>query len=449
MSDSTRSTGSGSTSKKSKECRVLVIDDNTRIHDDFKKILLNEEVDVTLDELDANLFGKEPAASKSAIPNFDLDFASQGKEGYEKICDSIKQNNPYSVAFVDVRMPPGWDGVETVSKILDVESKIQIVFCTAYSDYAIEDILERFGLSDRVMVLQKPFDPVELQSLTVSLTQKWSKMSELSRVGRTQSDTLKRATALLDVTQKANQSLLEEKRIYTADAEQLSRALDITTTRIAAAEDTMILAIATVVEARDAEMGDHLKRMQKIAQIIAERLREDSAYQDQIDDRFLHDFFRSTPLHDIGKIGIPDGILLKAGSLTEAEYEIMKQHSIIGYDIIKKTAEGSPFFKFMDMAADIARHHHESFDGSGYPDGLKGTAIPLSARIASVADAFDAMTSNRIYQKAIPYYEARRRVEDANGTQFDPEVVEAFGFVFADICDATRELHKLRATTDS
>ena len=160
----------------------------------------------------------------------------------------MENGQTYSVAFVDVRMPPGWDGVETVSKIMEVDSKIQIAFCTAYSDYAIEDIVDKFGLSDRVMILQKPFDPVELQLLAVSMTQKWCKEIVLTHVGRTQADTLKRASAVLDETQRANELLLNEKQVYEADALRLSSALKLTTSRISAAEDAMLFAIATVVE---------------------------------------------------------------------------------------------------------------------------------------------------------------------------------------------------------
>ena len=421
--------------------RILVIDDNTQIHDDFRKILQSSKADPTLEALDAAVFGKKPA-SRTGVPEFDLDFATQGEEGYHKVCESLENGQRYSAAFVDVRMPPGWDGVEAVSKIMEVDSKIQIAFCTAYSDYAIEDIVDKFGLSDRVMILQKPFDPVELQMLAVSMTQKWCKEIVLSQVGRTQTDTLKRASAVLDETQRANELLLNEKQVYEADAQRLSNALKLTTSRIAAAEDAMLFAIATVVETRDVEMGDHLKRMQKIAQIIAEQLYKHGAYKSQIDEKFLHDFFRSTPLHDLGKVGIPDGILLKASALTESEYEIMKQHSVIGHEIICKTAKHSPFCDFMSMAADIARHHHEAWDGTGYPDGLAGTAIPLSARIAAVADAFDAMTSKRIYKSAVPDFEARCEIEKHSGKQFDPEVVTAFCAVFSEICEAKRRYER-------
>ena len=441
MSRTAPNNSSKSVYKKTNGHRILVIDDNPQIHEDFRKILVKEKADATLEELDALVFGKQKP-KEAGVPDFSLDYANQGEQGLRKVCESIEQSDPYAMAFVDVRMPPGWDGVETVSKIMTVDSKIQIVFCTAYSDYAMEDILDRFGLSDRVMILQKPFDPVEVQSLAVAMTQKWSRNIELARIGMTQSQTLQRATSLLDEMQKANESLLNEKQSYTEDAEKLATALQETTSRIATAEDAMLLAIATVVEKRDAGLGDHLKRMQQSAQIIAERLSQHGPYQEQIDERFLQSFYRSTPLHDLGKVGIPDGILLKAGPLTDAEFEIMKQHPVIGHQIICETMQGAPVFDFMNMAADVTRHHHESWDGKGYPDQLAGEEIPLAARIAAVADAFDAMTSQRVYSDAITDFEARCRIEKASGTQFDPTVVEAFSAKFSEICEAKRKFEK-------
>ncbi len=133
---------------------ILVIDDNEAIHDDFRKILTNARVNEKYDELDAGIFG-ETQTHEVQLPEFDVRFANQGKQGLQLIKEAVERGEPFDLAFVDVRMPPGWDGVETATEILKIDPNIQIVFCTAYSDYATEDILSHFGLAENIMTLRK------------------------------------------------------------------------------------------------------------------------------------------------------------------------------------------------------------------------------------------------------------------------------------------------------
>ncbi|HUT12793.1 MAG TPA: HD domain-containing phosphohydrolase [Thermoguttaceae bacterium] len=195
--------------------------------------------------------------------------------------------------------------------------------------------------------------------------------------------------------------------------------------------DVTVFALAQLAESRDPQTSGHLERMRAYTQVLAERLAGRGPYADQIDVRFLEDLYRSSPLHDIGKVGIPDRVLLKPGPLTPEEFEIIKTHTVIGSTALRQAAEQSAFRGFLDMAAEIALRHHERFDGAGYPGGLKEFEIPLAARIVAVADEFDALSSVRVYKDAMSLEDVRRSIEEEEGKHFDPVVVGAF----RDCCD--------------
>src|SRR6516162_1399181 len=152
--------------------RILIVDDNKAIHDDFRKILNPPKISAkNLDADEAALFGEETPHIRK--PEFDIDSAFQGKQGLEMIEKSLQEGRPYAMAFVDVRMPPGWDGIETTSHIWQKYPDLQVVICTAYSDYSWEDMLKRLGYSDRLVILKKPFDNIEVLQLAISMTEKW------------------------------------------------------------------------------------------------------------------------------------------------------------------------------------------------------------------------------------------------------------------------------------
>jgi len=192
------------------------------------------------------------------------------------------------------------------------------------------------------------------------------------------------------------------------------------------ARDGIMLALVRLAEHRGDQTGRHVDRMTRCCLILAEELRNKPALRDQIDDIFLHNLECAVPLHDIGKVAIPDQILLKPGRLTPEETQIMRSHADIGADTIQSVAQRTPGAGFLTMAAEIARAHHEWYDSSGYPKGLGGDAIPLPARIVALADVYDALTTNRVYKEAIPHDKAVTIIADLSGTQFDPAVVEAF-----------------------
>jgi CheY-like chemotaxis protein len=160
--------------------RLLVIDDNLSIHRDFRKILDNSSLSENLDDREKALFGK--AAEHSKLPKFEIDSAYQGPEGLTLIEKSLRENRPYSLAFVDVRMPPGWDGVQTTCKIWEKYPDLQVVICTAYSDYSWEQMVRALGYLDRIIVLKKPFDNIEVLQLAVAMSEKW-RLNQQTKLG--------------------------------------------------------------------------------------------------------------------------------------------------------------------------------------------------------------------------------------------------------------------------
>ncbi len=190
--------------------------------------------------------------------------------------------------------------------------------------------------------------------------------------------------------------------------------------------DALIFAMAKLAESRDPETGQHLERVQRFSAILCRELAIDSPYSDQISAEFMRLIYQTSPLHDIGKVGIPDAVLQKPGKLTDDEFEIMKRHTEIGAEAIRETLKHAPSAKYLQMAMEIAISHHEKFDGSGYPRALKGSAIPLSGRIIALVDVYDALTTKRVYKPAFPHAKALDIISDGAGSHFDPVIVQAF-----------------------
>lgn len=206
-----------------------------------------------------------------------------------------------------------------------------------------------------------------------------------------------------------------------------------------------IVGMANLIEGRDGDTGEHVKRTGWFVDKIARKLITDSVYAEQIDEVFLDNLRKAAPLHDIGKIKIPDAILQKPGKLTAEEFEIMKGHAAEGGAIIYDTMGGIEERDYIEMAHDMAKYHHEKWDGSGYPEGRSGENIPLCARIMAVADVFDALISKRCYKEAMPLDEAYRIIEDSAGSHFDPVIVAAF-ITLRDEVDCY--LHEIRGQGD-
>jgi PAS domain S-box-containing protein len=230
----------------------------------------------------------------------------------------------------------------------------------------------------------------------------------------------------LATLRKTEQALRESKNRLSEQNARLEQMVQQRTAEIIGIRDVTVFALAKLAESRDPETGEHLERLRAYSQILAEILREEGPYTNEIDEQFLEDLFRSSPLHDIGKIGIPDTILLKPGRLSVGEFEIMKRHTVIGAETLGCSATQNKSGSFLIMAAEVARSHHERFDGSGYPSGLSGQHISLAARIVALADVYDAITSSRVYKSAFEPRVAKNMVEKEKGKHFDPAVVDAF-----------------------
>jgi PAS domain S-box-containing protein len=210
------------------------------------------------------------------------------------------------------------------------------------------------------------------------------------------------------------------------DKKSMERQLIERLQEIQSAQDAAIIGFAKLAECRNPETGMHLERMRKYCRVLADQMAQLPKYKAEIDEGFTDSLFKSSPLHDVGKVGIPDSILLKPGKLTREEYEIMKTHTIIGGDALKTAESKLPGRSFLTLGREIAYHHHEKFDGTGYPFGLSGESIPLSARIVAFADAYDALTSKRVYKDVVEPEESKRRLLTDRGKHFDPDVVDAF-----------------------
>ena len=188
----------------------------------------------------------------------------------------------------------------------------------------------------------------------------------------------------------------------------------------------VIYALAQLTETRDLETGKHLERIGAYAKVLATELKNNPKYSNVVTNHFINNLALSAVLHDIGKVGIEDAILRKQGLYTKEERMAMQQHTLLGHKTIMNIQEKYPFIHFLHMAAEIARSHHEKFDGTGYPDNLSGTDIPLSARIVALADVFDALISERVYKPKYSFEESKRIILESSGSHFDPDIVQAF-----------------------
>lgn len=189
-------------------------------------------------------------------------------------------------------------------------------------------------------------------------------------------------------------------------------------------QSVMISSLASLAEYRDPETGEHIKRTQNYVKALATTLRRKGFFTEELTIENIEAMYMSVPLHDIGKVGIRDEILLKPGRLTDDEFEIMKTHALLGYEAIMKVGNKLKNNTFLEYAADVAYTHHEKYDGSGYPRGLKGDDIPLIGRLMAVADVYDALTSKRVYKEAMSHDEAMTIIKNGIGKHFDPTIVE-------------------------
>jgi putative two-component system response regulator len=207
---------------------------------------------------------------------------------------------------------------------------------------------------------------------------------------------------------------------------QLGKLVQMQVKKISDTQVAMIFALAKLAESRDDDSGMHLERVQALCKKLAEGLAERPRFGRQVDASFIETLFHASPLHDIGKVGIPDKILLKPGKLTPEEFEVMKTHAARGAETLEAVQRKFPGNALLDMGIAIAKYHHEKWSGQGYPQGLAGEAIPLSARIMAVVDVYENLRAKRPYKAAFSHEESVDIIASSSGTHFDPELVKIF-----------------------
>ena len=315
---------------------------------------------------------------------FDVMVAQSGEEALEKI-----EAQPPDIVLLDLMMPGmnGFDVTERLKENPDTRH-IPIIIITGLSDPDANVKAIKAGADD---FLIKPFDRVLLEA---------------------------RIRASFK-TKRLQDEILQHRHELEVRVRERTRQVELT-------REVALFSLARLAESRDAETGDHLERIRCYVRIIAEEMAGWGRFDNQMTGYFIEEIYLSSPLHDIGKVGIPDRILLKPGPLTDAEFAIMKTHSLIGGDALRDADYEAGQNSFLAMGRDIAYYHHERWDGKGYPNGLKDGDIPLAARIVTLADVYDALTSRRPYKEAFSHERAREIVLAGANKQFDPDVVDAF-----------------------
>jgi putative two-component system response regulator len=308
----------------------------------------------------------------------------------EKALRIVHSDLPPDLVLLDVMMPD-LDGIEVCRRLkADPRTRhVPVIFLTAMSKS--DD--ERIGLeAGAVDYITKPISPPIL---------------------------LARVKTHLQL--KAGQDFLKDKNAY-LENEVIRR-----TREVQAIQDVTIFTMASLAETRDNETGNHIRRTQHYVKALAIKLRDHPRFAGYFTDHVIELLYKSAPLHDIGKVGIPDKILLKPGKLTPEEFEIMKTHTTLGRDAIEHAERqlGTPV-EFLKLAKEIALSHQEKWDGSGYPEGLAGEAIPVSARLMAVADVYDALISRRVYKPPFTHDRAVEMIAEGRGRHFDPDVADAF-----------------------
>jgi len=309
--------------------------------------------------------------------DYDLSVALDGETALEDVEDSLPD-----LILLDIMMP-GIDGYEVCRRLKAEErtKNIPILFITAMAEAEDEEKGLKLGAVDYIT---KPFNP-----------------------------------ALVKARVK-NQLELKQHR---DNLEELVRQRTIELERT---QEVTIDSLGTLAEYRDPETGGHIRRTKNYVKMLASELRKKEKYKDQLDDVTVEMLYMSAPLHDVGKVGVPDHILLKPGKLTDEEFEEMKKHTVYGRDALLRSQKKLGEHSFLHFAIEIAESHQEKWDGSGYPNGWSGEEIPLSGRLMAVADVYDALISKRVYKNPMPHSKAVQIIDEGSGSHFDPDIVEIF-----------------------
>jgi putative two-component system response regulator len=294
-------------------------------------------------------------------------------------------------------MMPVMDGYETLEYMQQDPAlrRVPVIMITALDDVDSAVRCIENGAAD---YLTKPFNPVLLKARVGACLER-KRMSDREERYRVE-------------IERNNETLSERVRLQIRE--------------ISEAQLSTIFAMSKLAESRDPETGEHLERMREYCKVLSEQLSRMPKYRPLIDRNFVDNIYAASPLHDIGKVGVDDKVLLKPGKLTDDEWLLMRQHSVIGAETLREVDRQHPGNTFIRTGIEIAESHHEKWDGSGYPYGLSGEDIPLVARILALGDVYDALTSKRCYKEAFSHEKSRSIIEEGCGKHFDPDVILAF-----------------------
>jgi len=321
-----------------------------------------------------------------------LDEADNGVQALEALA-----SKPFDLVLLDVDMP-GLSGPDVLARVRAAPPgpHLKIIM---FSGRASADAMAQMMMAGADDYLTKPFSVPQLRA---------------------------RIRAALVLKEAQDRSATLNCHLLAVNSE-LERNLNARDSDLVHARNALVLALAKLVEHRDTETGAHLMRIQSYCRCLAEEAARSPAFGEEINAPFIDMLECCAPLHDIGKVGLPDHILLKPGKLTPDERVLMQMHTVIGADTLQEVAKKHGFaLAFLEMAADIARNHHERHDGRGYPDGLAGSDIPLAARLVAIGDVYDALRSRRVYKPALSHATALRLMVDSSAGQFDPALVQIF-----------------------
>lgn len=309
----------------------------------------------------------------------------------------VIQNKRPDLILLDINMPDmnGYEVCETLKRD-DKYKKIPIIFISALSESL--DKVKAFSVGG-VDYVTKPFQFEEVNSRVETHLKLSGLMNHLE--------------------------LLVEQKVKEISESQLATTI----------------AMARLAQSRDDSTGTHLERVQGYCRAIARKMAQLPKYQGQIDERFIELVWAASSLHDIGKVGIPDYVLLKPSLLTPEEFEVMKRHALIGYKTLEAVYFCYPHNEFVKMGIEIARWHHEKWDGTGYPDKLAGEAIPISARIMAIADVYDALKCERCYKSAMDHQACVEMILQEEGKHFDPDIVQIFNTINDEIYQIWKKYH--------
>ncbi|MCF6334197.1 MAG: response regulator [Spirochaetales bacterium] len=313
---------------------------------------------------------------------YDLRVALSGQSALEQI-----EDDPPDIILLDIMMPE-MNGYQVLNELNRRDIKIPVIFITAMDELEFKTKGFEIGAVDYIT---KPFHPLEVIARVKTHLSLKIAMDELG-----------------------NQNEILEQKVS-------ERTKQLQTT-----QDVTIRSLSALAETRDNETGNHIIRTQNYVELLALELRKTEKYAMYMNEQTIDLLKKSAPLHDIGKVGIPDRILLKPGKLTDKEFEIMKMHAKYGYDALEKASNQLGTNTFLDHAMEIAWSHHEKWDGSGYPRALKEAGIPIEGRLMAVADVYDALISKRVYKPPFLHTKAVSIILEGKGTHFDPDIVDAF-----------------------